>query len=82
MPRATKTNDEGDAETWADDWLSAVADGTMTMSQRKLTTVEARGGLDAVAAVARRHGVHLAVLVDDHGNELVAASRHPIRVIC
>lgn len=67
---------------WADAWLRQVADGTLTMSQRKVTTVEGHGGLEAVAAVARRHGVHLAVLVDDHGVELVAASRHPIRVIC
>lgn len=82
MARATRQHDAKDADVWADEWLGAVADGTLTMSQRKLTTVEARGGLDAMATVARRHGVHLAVLVDDHGDELVAASRHPIRVIC
>ncbi len=70
-------------KTWATDWLSAVADGTLTMSQRKLTSIEERGGgIDAVVAEARAKGVHLALLVDDKGQELVAASTHPIRVLC
>jgi hypothetical protein len=68
---------------WATEWLSAVANGTLTMSQRKLSSIEARGGgLDAVVAIAREQGVHLALLVDDTGQELVAASTHPIRVLC
>lgn len=68
---------------WATDWLSAVASGSLTMSQRKLSSVESRGGgLDAVVAVAREQGVHLALLIDDKGQELVAASTHPIRVLC
>ncbi len=70
-------------DSWATQWLSAVADGTLTMSQRKLSSIEARGGgLDAVVAVARERGVHLALLIDDKGQELVAASTHPIKVLC
>ena len=72
-----------DAEKWAADWLATVADGSNTMSQRKLTSIEKHGGgLDAVRAVARLKGVHLVLLTDDQGNELVAASTHPFKVIC
>lgn len=71
------------AEQWATDWLASVADGSNTMSQRKLTSIEKyAGGLDAVRAVAQAKGVHLVLLTDDQGNELVAASTHPFRVIC
>ena len=70
-------------DAWTNAWLAPVADGKATMSQRTLTRVAARpGGVDAVCAAARMLGVHLAVIVDDRGVELVAASRHPIRVLC
>lgn len=70
-------------EQWAADWLASVADGSNTMSQRKLTSIEKRGGgLDAVRAVAAAKGVHLVLLTDDQGTELVAASTHPFKVIC
>ena len=70
-------------EQWAADWLASVADGSNTMSQRKLTSVDKYGGgLDAVRAVARNKGVHLILLTDDQGNELVAASIHPFKVVC
>ena len=71
------------SEQWAADWLSTVADGSNTMSQRKLTSIEQHGGgLDVVRAVAKAKGVHLVLLTDDKGNELVAASTHPFKVIC
>ncbi len=63
-------------------WLTKVADGTLTMSQRKLSSLESRGGVKLARATATRLGVHLAILVDDKGQELVAASAHPIRVVC
>lgn len=70
-------------EQWTDTWLDAVADGTNTMSQRKLTSVETRGGgLEALRAAAKKKGVHLLLLEDDKGNELVAASTKPFKVIC
>lgn len=53
------------------------------MSQRKLDVVKRReGGLATVKTRAKSLGVHLAIFVDDHGDELVVASRHPIKVIC
>lgn len=68
---------------WAMDWLEGVANGANTMSQRKLTSIEARGGgLEAVRAIAEEKGVHLLLLKDDQGNELVAASTKPFTVIC
>ena len=68
---------------WAAQWLDAVADGASTMSQRKLSSVEARGGgLKAVAALAAQKGVHLLLLEDDRGEALVAASTKPFKVVC
>lgn len=68
---------------WAAEWLDGVADGSYTMSQRKLSSVKARGGgLEAVKALARQRGVHLLLLEDDKGNELVAASTKPFAVVC
>ena len=68
---------------WADEWLAAVADGTLSMSQRKLSTIESRGGgLGAVKAAAECRGVHLLLLEDDKGDALVAASVKPFAVVC
>ena len=68
---------------WASAWLDAVADGSNTMSQRKLSSVQKRGGgIEAVKAVAKEKGVHLLLVEDDKGNELVAASTKPFQVIC
>lgn len=67
----------------ADYALDAVADGANTMSQRKLSSIEKRGGgLEAVKALAEQRGVHLLLLEDDQGNELVAASAKPFAVVC
>ena len=52
------------------------------MSQRKLAVIEKRGGLRAVRAAAKKKDVHLVRLTDDKGNELVAASTQPFKVIC
>ncbi len=73
-----------DATTqWAAEWLDAVANGSSTMSQRKLTSIEKRGGgIEAVKALAEQKGVHLLLVEDDKGNELVAASVKPFEVIC
>ncbi len=72
-----------DSNAWAAEWLDAVACGAATMSQRKLSSVERRGGgLDVVKALAAERGVHLVLLTDDKGNELLAASQHPFQVIC
>lgn len=77
METTTETNQ------WAATWLDAVANGANTMSQRKLTSIEARGGgLEAVKTIAEQKGVHLLLLEDDQGNELVAASAKPFTVVC
>ena len=68
---------------WAAQWLDGVADGSNTMSQRKLSSIETRGGgLDAVKALAEQKGVHLLLLEDDKGEALVAASTKPFSVVC
>ncbi len=75
---------ESDTATqWASDWLDAVADGSNTMSQRKRSIVDKRGGgLKTVQKLAEQRGVHLLLLEDDKGNALVAASTKPFEVIC
>ena len=67
---------------WADAWLDGVASGAATMSQRAMTTIEAKGGLEPVVAAARQRGVHLCQLTDDTGKVLIAASRHPFVSLC
>ena len=69
-------------EDWLDVWLSAVADGSATMSQRAMTSIEARGGINAAIAVAKAKRVHLVQLTDDKGKLLVAASREPFTTLC
>ena len=71
------------AAQWAKAWLASVADGRNTMSQRKLSSIEQHGGgLAAVRKVAKSMGVHLLLLEDDKGAELIAASAKPFKVIC
>ena len=78
-----RTNKSNDPLEWATTWLDTVADGSNTMSQRKLSSVEKRGGgIEALKAVAKAKGVHLLLVEDDKGNELVAASVKPFQVIC
>lgn len=71
------------AAGWAEEWLNTVASGAGAMSQRKLSSVEMRGGgLEAVKGLAELKGVHLLRLEDDKGNELIAASLKPFEVVC
>ena len=71
-----------DEPFWADDWLDRVAAGELTMSQRAMRVVEAKGGLEPVVAAARARGIHLLRLTDDTGQVLIAASREPFAVLC
>ena len=78
-----RTRKSGKASQWAAAWLDSVADGSIAMSQRKLSSVQQRGGgINAVRAIAKRKGVHLLLLEDDKGNEFMAASAKPFRVVC
>lgn len=65
-----------------DDWISAVASGAATMSQRNLKWVEANGGVVQLVDAAKKRGIHLIRLTDDKGNELFAASHHPFQTLC
>ena len=67
---------------WADAWLDSVASAAATMSQRAMTTIAAKGGLDAVVAAAKARGIHLCQLTDDTGKVLIAASQHPFVALC
>ncbi len=71
-----------DQSSWADAWLDRVRSGELTMSQRAMTVIEAKGGLDPVIAAARARGVHLVQLTDDTGKVLIAASVEPFVVLC
>ena len=74
------TDEPDENGAWAADWIASVTDASMT--QRKLTTVERHGGLAVLKRAAQAGGVHLLLLTDDKGDALVAASKHPFRVIC
>ncbi len=84
MPKAAQDSPETTQDSqWADEWLNAVADGSLTMSQRKLTSVQTRGGgLEAVKAMAEQKGLHLLLIEDDKGTKLVTASTKPFQVVC
>ncbi len=69
-------------ERWIDAWIGGVADGTKTMSSRRMTSIEKfAGSLKSIKVVAKQRGVHLLLLMDDNGHKVVAASRHPFKVI-
>jgi hypothetical protein len=70
-------------QLWVTEWLKGVADESKTMSQRKLSSVERHGGgMKAASKIAKSKGVHLLLLKDEKGTELVAASKTPFKVIC
>ena len=66
---------------WLDKWMRAASrDGAM--SQRKASAIKAKGGgMAAAAAAAHAAGIHLVLLTDDQGVEIVAASRRPFKII-
>lgn len=74
---------QNDRNEWTEKWLASVVDGEATMSQRKLSAVEARGGgLTRVRRVAKQKGVHLLLVEDEKGEQVVAASVKPFKVVC
>ncbi len=82
MPKM-RSNEISASETWATRWLDSVASGVSTMSQRKLESLMTKGGgINSVLKIARKRGVHLVVLTDDKGDQLVAASRQPFKILC
>ncbi len=69
-------------ESWITAWLDSVADGSSTMSQRSLSSIEKHGGLGAVTVAAVERQVHLLLFEDEVGREIIAASKKPFKVIC
>ena len=67
---------------WIATWLDAVANGSNTMSQRSLSSIEKHGGLGAAIVIAVEKDVHLLLVEDDAGREIIAASKKPFKVIC
>lgn len=52
------------------------------MSQRKTSSVEIHGGgIQALKREAKARGIHLVRLEDDKGNDLIAASLKPFKVL-
>ncbi len=70
------------AESWIAAWLDTVAEGSSTMSQRSLSSIEKHGGLGAVTAAAVERSVHLLLVEDEAGREIIAAGKKPFKVIC
>jgi hypothetical protein len=78
----TSPNSKIEEARWRAKWLDAAADGS-SMTQRLLRSIEERGGgLAALKKEAKARGIHLALITDDRGEEIVAASSHPFRVLC
>ncbi|NTU55563.1 MAG: hypothetical protein HGA79_04875 [Anaerolineales bacterium] len=69
-------------EQWIAAWLDAVVDGSNTMSQRLLSSIEKHDGLGAGLVAALEKNIHLLLVEDGAGREIVAASRKPFKVIC
>ena len=67
---------------WNEKWFSSVADGSSTMSQWKLSSIESKGGgLREVAKVAKKKRIHLVLVEDDKGDRIVAASTKLFKTI-
>ena len=62
-------------------WLDDVASGKLSMSQRRVSSIESKCGMDVVCRLAKERGIHLMQLTDDKGHELVGASLHPFKVL-
>jgi hypothetical protein len=77
-----RSNKSSASAQWITTWLDAVADGSNAMSQRSLSSIEKHGGLGAVVVVALERNVHLLLVEDDAGREIIAASKQPFKVIC
>ena len=69
-------------DEWTSAWLGSVAIEANGRSQRRRSSVERfGGGLRVVRSLAKAKGVHLVLLTDDEGVELLAASKHPFKII-
>lgn len=66
-----------EAEQWTRTWLDSVSSGKVTMSQRKLSSVETRGGgLEVSRRLAEAIRAHLVELSEERRDLLAAASKN------
>ena len=71
-----------DANEWCAKWMSDVCGRPASMTQRKLSSIESKGGgLRTLKKHAKANGVHLLQLTDDKGDVLVAASTKAFHVL-
>lgn len=70
-------------ESYIEQWLQSIADNTYTMSQRKLSSLKKKGiDMDDLVQKAKACKLHLLLLKDDTGEDLVAASKDEFIVLC
>lgn len=69
-------------EQWMGEWLNSVCEARVSMSQRTKKSIQDHGGIEAAVEAAKARHVHLALLTDEHGRELVIASLFPFEVLC
>ena len=78
-----KSSNEQSTGNWIEQWMQSVANDDYTMSQRKLSSIRKREiSLDEIIAEAKKYHVHLLLLKDDKGEELIAASKDEFTVLC
>ena len=71
------------ASEWLEKWMESVRVGGGTMSQRSLSNLERKGAsLAALRKIARSRGIHILLIEDEQGRQLLAASVRPFKVIC
>lgn len=71
------------SDSYVEQWLQSVADGTYTMSQRKLSSLKKKGvDVNDLIKKAKACKLHLLSLKDDTGEELIAASKDEFIVLC
>jgi hypothetical protein len=68
--------------SWIAAWLDSVVAGSSTLSWSSLSFIEKHGGLGAATVAALERNVHLLLVEDDAGREIVVASKKPFKVIC
>lgn len=79
----TKMETKTSSEEWMQRWIQSVVSGESTMSQRKMSSIAKRDiNIKILIAEAKKQHVHLLLLKDDKGEELIAASKDEFTVLC
>ncbi len=79
----TKMENKMSPEDWMQRWIESVVSGESTMSQRKMSSIAKRDiDMKILIAEAKKQHVHLLLLKDDKGEEVIAASKDEFVVLC